>query len=227
MKQKSETVIKEYAFKSPAINEELRQIRFLASTPDVDRDGERILPSAFKNSILGFMKNPCFLPCHKHRLDSGEPPVIGRVIKAWVEDDVGLFAIVEFAKSELGEKYWLLYRDGFMKGCSVGVILLKSHQEIINGEQVLTFDEVEWIELSACAIPSNRGALVRSKQKKLDFVTLKRDEKILAEAIERDFASQGRDFDAESEKFCELLLSGDFKGGEIQNETDYAELIRR
>lgn len=47
MAQKSEMLIKEFASKSPAINETLRQVRVLASTPDIDRDGERILPTAF------------------------------------------------------------------------------------------------------------------------------------------------------------------------------------
>jgi HK97 family phage prohead protease len=228
MEQKTKTVVKEFSTKSAAIDAEKRQIRFLASTPDVDRDGERILPSAFEKSIPGFMQNPCFLACHKHRLDNGEPPVIGAVRRAWVEEKVGLWAVVEFATSELGEKYWRLYRDGFMKAVSVGVILIKAHTEIINGVNVQVFDEVEWIELSACAIPSNRGALARSKANKLAFVEAKRDEKILEE-IREDYARQGRDFDIECEEFGELLLTGDFNNGGFpdKKEIDYASLVRR
>ena len=41
MPQKSEILVKEFVSKSPAIDVEKRQIRFLASTPDIDRDGER------------------------------------------------------------------------------------------------------------------------------------------------------------------------------------------
>ena len=170
MTQKNEMLFKEFVSKSPTIDIEKRQIRFLASTPDMDRDGEIIRPSAFKNSIPGFMKNSVFLACHHHRLDSGEPPVIGKVVSAWVEEEVGLWAVVQFAESELAERYWNLYRGGYMKAVSVGVIVLKSHTEIINGKQVPIFDEVEWIELSACAVPANRSALSRSKQRKLDFI---------------------------------------------------------
>jgi hypothetical protein len=115
-----------------------------------------------------------------------------------------------------------------MRAVSVGFILLKSHIEIIDGEHIPVFDEVELLEVSVCAIPSNRGALAREKVNKLAFVESKRDEKILAE-IKTEFAQQGRDFDAEREEFCELLLTADLKGGEIpdREETDYAELIRR
>lgn len=231
MEQKSKTVVKEFSFKSSAIDEKNRQIRFLASTPDIDRDGERFLPSAFELHLAEFMTNPVFLACHQHRLSDGTPPVIGCVVRAWI-DAAGLWSIVQFAESELGEKYWQLYRDGFMKAVSVGFIPIKWHEELIEGKRVTTYDEVEWIELSACAVPSNRGALARSKQRKLDFVGAKRDEKILAEVIERDFTSQGRDFDAECEEFGELLLRGEVVDGEWVlpsdgKEVNYADLVCR
>jgi len=221
-------LVKEFASKSSVIDVEKRQVRFLASTPDVDRDGERILPTAFEKRLPIFMQNPVFCPSHKHRLDNGDPPVIGKIIRAWVDAKIGLWIIVEFATSELGEKYWQLYRDGFMKAVSVGFIPMESHTENINGEQVKTFDEVELIEVSAVAIPSNRGALARSKANKLAFVESKREEKILEET-KAEFTQAGRDFDAEAENFCELLLTADLNGGEVPDraERDYSELVRR
>jgi HK97 family phage prohead protease len=194
----------------------------------VDRDGERIQPTAFEKRLPIFMQNPVFCPSHQHRFDSGDPAVIGKIISAWVETKVGLWIIVEFATSELGEKYWQLYRDGFMKAVSVGFIGIKSHYEIFGGENVLTFDEVELIEVSACAIPSNRGALTRSKQNKLAFVEAKKEEKFLEE-IRQEYNQQGRDFDAECQEFADILMTHDFGLGEMpdRKETDYAELIRR
>jgi HK97 family phage prohead protease len=226
MEQKNNTVVKEFSFKSSAIDEKNRQIRFLASTPDVDRDGERILPTAFEPHLAQYMTNPVFLACHKSRLDSGDPPVIGKVVRAWVTKE-GLWIIVEFATSELSEKYWQLYRDDFMKAVSVGFIPIKWHEEIIEGKRVQTYDEVELIEVSACAAPSNRGALARSKANKLAFVETKRDEKILEE-IRQDYARQGRDFDAECQEWADLT-AGEFGLGEIpdRKEIDYANLIRR
>jgi hypothetical protein len=90
MMRKSRMLVKEFASKSPAIDVEKRQIRFLASTPDVDRDGEIIRPSAFENSLPCFMQNPVFLTGHRSRLDSGEPPVIGKIVRAWVDTKEGL-----------------------------------------------------------------------------------------------------------------------------------------
>jgi HK97 family phage prohead protease len=228
MPEKNKSFVKEFATKSPAIDAEKRQIRFLASTPDVDRDGDRILPTAFEKHLPGFMQNPVFLAGHQHKLSDGTPSVIGKIVRAWVDAKVGLWIIVEFATSELAEKYWQLYREGFMRAVSVGFVLLKSHLENINGENVQTFDEVELIEVSGVAVPSNRGALARSKANKLAFVEEKKDEKILEE-IRQDYARQGRDFDAECQEFADLIMSGDFGLGEIpdRKETDYANLVRR
>jgi HK97 family phage prohead protease len=229
MPGKNKSIVKEYVSKSSGpVDVENRQIRFLASTADVDRDGERILPSAFENTIPDFMKNSIFLACHAHRLDSGEPPVIGKIIRAWVDAKVGLWIIVEFATSELGEKYWQLYRDNFMKAVSVGFIPIKWHEEIIEGERVRTYDEVELIEVSAVAVPSNRGALARSKQNKLAFVQEKREDrelkKFLAEARQQD-----PEFDAKCEEFAEILMTADLNGGEVpdRKEIDYVNLVRR
>lgn len=228
MSQENKILIKEFTSKSSAIDVEKRQIRFLASTPDVDRDGEKILPTAFEKSIPGFMKNPIFLPSHKNRLDNGEPPVIGVIVSAWVDAKIGLWTVVKFAVTELAEKWWVLYRDGFMKAVSVSFLPIKSHYEVIEGKQILTFDEVEWLELSACTIPSNRGALVRSKQNKLAFVQEKREdrelEKFLAEVRQQD-----PEFDVKCEEFAEILMTMDLNGHEMPDraERDYSELIRR
>jgi len=232
-------IYKEVPFNSSAIDEKNRTIRFLASTPDVDRHGERILPSAFAERLSLFMTNPVFLAAHQHRLDSGEPSVIGRVIRAWIDAAVGLWCIVKFADTPLAERYWQLYKTGFLRACSVGFIEIKSQMELLDGKQVLTFTEVELIELSACAVGSNRGALARSKAAKLDFVQEKRQEReerqYLARARE-EYAAQGRDFDAECQEFAEYLLRCEWESGEYflpdgieddnQNEPDYGKRFR-
>jgi len=227
MPQKSEMLVKEFSTKSAAIDEKLRQIRFLASTPDPDRDDERILSSAFEAHLATFLANPVFLTCHQHRLDSGEPPVIGKIVRAWV-DKMGLWIIVEFAISELAEKYWQLYRDGFMSAVSVGFIPIIWHDSIENGKSVRIYDEVELIEVSACAVPSNRGALARSKQNKLAFVQQKCEDRELKKFL-ADVRQQDPEFDAKCEEFAEVIMTGNQGLGEISDrvERDYANLVRR
>ena len=173
MAEKNKSIVKEFISKSPAIDDKKGKFASLLSTPDIDRDGERILPSAFEKRLPIFMQNPVFLACHQSPARQWGPFGNRQSCSGWIEPTVGLWAIVQFAESELAEKYWQLYRDGFMKAVSVGFIPIKSHEEIIGGKRVLTFDEVEWIELSACAMPSNRGALARSKANKLAFVEAK------------------------------------------------------
>jgi len=228
MPQKSNIVFKEFVSKSSGpVDAENRQIRFLASTADVDRDKERILPSAFEPFLKQYMTNPAILCSHTHRLDSGEPSVVGRAVKIWI-DEKGLWVIIEFARSELAERYWNLYSTDYMRAVSVSFLPIASHNEIIKGEQVRTYTLVELIEISLCAVPSNRGALARSKQNKLTFVQEKREvrelEKFLASARQQDPS-----FDAKCREFAEIIMTGDFGLGEIpdRNEIDYAECIRR
>jgi len=208
MPEKSKTIVKSFSAKSAAIDVEKRQIRVLASSPDVDRDNERIPPSAFEPHLAQFMTNPVFLVCHRHSLDSGEPTVIGRVVKIWI-DTVGVWAIVQFAEGELAEKFWILYRDGFMKAVSIGFLAIKWHDSIENGKHVRVYDEIELIEISAVAVPSNRAALTRSKANKLAFVEGKRqereDEQIL-KAVRSDYAERGLDFDKDCDEFVGMLL---------------------
>jgi HK97 family phage prohead protease len=227
MEQKNKSIVKEFSTKSAAIDIGKRQIRFLASTPDVDRDGERILPTAFEPYLTQFMTNPCVLCSHQHHLGGGEPPVVGRAVKIWT-DSIGLWVIIEFALSELAQKYFELYADGFMHAVSCSFIPQEWHNENINGEQVRTYTVVELIEISLCAVPSNRGALARSKANKLAFVEGKRQdqeiEKFLAEARQQD-----PEFDAKNEEFAEVLMTGNQGLGEIPEtrEIDYASLVKR
>lgn len=213
MPTRDKSVEKSFSIKSDFVDLEKRQIRFLASTGDIDRDGERILPEAFRLHLDAFLKNPVFLAGHQHRLSDGNPTVIGKVVKIWLNDD-GLWTIIQFAESELGERYWRLYRDGFMSAVSVGFIPLKSRDIIENSRSIREHFEVELIEISAVAIPSNRQALARSKAAKLVFVDAKRRERedeVILKAIREDYKQQGRDWDVEVAEFSWLLLCGDFK----------------
>ncbi len=223
-------VIKESSPEPASIDREKRQITFLASSAERDRDGDIIEPTSFETSLKTYMTNPVILSQHQSRLSGGNSSVVGRAVKVWT-DAKGLWVTVKFADTPLGREYWELYSQGYQRAVSVGFILKKWRDDIDRetGEKIQVFTECELLEISLVSIPSNRAALSRSKQHKLAFVEAKRDEKILAEAIERDFTSQGRDFDAECEEFGELLLTGDFSNGGFpdKKEIDYVSLIKR
>ncbi len=144
------------------INEEERTIDVVASTIDKDRDGDIILPSAFKKSVKSFKANPVILACHQHRLENGSSPVIGSAIPETIEiTERDVRFTVRFASTALGEEYWILYKDKHMRAFSVGFIPEKWKDDKESGGRIYT--QIEWLETSSVPVPSNRRALARAK----------------------------------------------------------------
>lgn len=237
-----------------SVDEEKRQITALASSGEIDRHGEIVKPSAFKKHIAGYMKNPVLLASHQHRLTDGRSPVVGSVVKAWI-DKSGLWIVVEFAETELGKEYWLLYSKKHQRAFSIGFMPIKSEDEKIGDRTVRVFTEVELLEISCVAVPSNREALSRSAQRKAGFVAGKREEKVRgvygeylkSERLDRryevwqytpkdkreqhKFTDEERtlfaDRDEKSKEFAEALLRGgaDLASGDSPD-TEFVELVQ-
>lgn len=195
-------------FSVKSIDLEKRQIRVLASNADLDRDEERILPEAFKARLPIYLQNPVILAGHQHRLDDGQPSVVGKAISVWV-DKQGLWAIIEFARTGLSETYWQLYSQGFMKAVSIGFIGITSHDESVDGKRVRTYDEVELLEISLVAVPSNRAALAKSRQGKADFVAGKQDKREEEQLI-AEMRASGELTDEMAEEFAKAILFDDY-----------------
>lgn len=193
-----------------SIDEEKRQIRVLASSSALDRHGERILPEAFRDSLDVFMENPVVLAAHNHRLDDGSPAVIGRVIRIWI-DKAGLWAVIEFAETELGEKYWQLYVRGFMRGVSVGFVPKKGEYIAEENVRLYVHTRVELLEISCVPIPSNPEALMKDTGKRNTWLDGKRAEREEAK-IMRDIYIEHPEFDVDCSEFAEMLLCGDLSG---------------
>jgi HK97 family phage prohead protease len=201
----------ESALSVKAVDVEKRTIRVLASNADLDRDNERILPQAFKNSLDIYRSNPVILAAHSHRLDDGTPPVVGVAQEIWIAQE-GLWCVIRFAQTPLAEQYWSLYRDGFMKAVSIGFNPQAWHDTNEAGKTVRVFDEVELFEISLVAIPSNRAALSKSKQSKMDWLT---DKKILDE-----LKKQNPGFGKDAEEFAAALLDYKIIDGKYIKMTD-------
>jgi len=213
-----------------SIDQEKRRIRVLASSAALDRHGEKILPEAFANSLATFMQNGVVLAAHSHRLDTGEPPVIGRVVKIWI-DGKGLWAVLEFAETELAEQYWQLYSRGFMKAVSVGFIPKKGEWASEENVRLYVHTEVELLEISCVPIPSNPEALVKNTGGASSWLEGKKAEREEAK-IMREIYAENPDFDAECEEFARLFLAGDFAEGSELSDSDegegmnFAELVK-
>ncbi len=146
-----------------AINTEAKTIDVIASTPDLDRDGEVILPSAFARSIASFKANPVILAGHQHRLANGESPVIGAAIPETIKiSDRELSFTMRFAPTKNGNEHWTLYSEKFQNSFSVGFIPLKWEDRDIKGKSVRHYTDVELLEVSAVPVPSNASAVSRA-----------------------------------------------------------------
>lgn len=122
--------------------------RFVASTDGLDRDGERILPTAFVNLHEYLRDNPVVLYGHDHR----RPPV-GKAINGQVTA-TQLIVDVEFAETEFGKEIRYLVDNGFLNAVSVGFI----PKEWDSGD-TRVYTKVELLEISVVPIPANAAAL--------------------------------------------------------------------
>lgn len=188
------------------INIEKRQIRVLASSDDLDRHGDRVLPSAFKKRLALFKSNPVILAGHLHRAGDATPTVVGKAVDVWV-DGKGLWAVIEFATTPLAEQYWQLYKGGFMRAVSVGFRVIEFRTELEGGRHIDVITEAELLEISLVAVPANPSAIVKGADRKKFFVARKRIEKLTAK---RD--------DSRAAEFAKAFLEG---GGDNEIESDF------
>lgn len=144
-----------------------RVISFRSSTPDLDRHGTRILPEGIRTD--NYDKNPVFLWGHDaYGGLSGASPmdaIIGRTL-SHSKSAHGFDHEVEFATADLNpeaEKALRYVRAGFLNATSIGFSPIRWHEEkplseARNAPPVIVFDEVELLEVSLVAIPSNPNA---------------------------------------------------------------------
>ena len=151
--------------KVKSIDEQARTIDAVASTREMDRQGDIVLPSAFAERIDSFKANPVILATHQHRLDNGSSPVIGSAVPESIRiGDNDVTFTMQFAETVLGEEYWQLYKGKHMRAFSIGFIPLEwTDEKDENLGYIRTYTKIELLEISAVPVPSNRRALVRAK----------------------------------------------------------------
>ncbi len=150
----------EEGFKPAAVNEKERSIVSVISTESVDRDRDVVLSSGLdvsslkSNGVVLYMHDPC--------------TVIGKVL--WVKKEPGrVIAKTRFANTDFATEVFNLYKDGFMRGWSIGMDPdtmrrreprpeeIRRNPEWANARWIV--EKAEVIEYSAVSIPANREAL--------------------------------------------------------------------
>lgn len=137
---------------------ELRQVRVICSTSDVDRMGETVMQAGI--DLKAFNTNPVILWQH----DPAQP--IARAVEIGVQDGV-LKAVAQFppagASPKADEIYSLICAD-VVRGVSIGFdpkTMRPADGKTPYGPQI--YDSVELVEFSFVSIPAIRGALVLEK----------------------------------------------------------------
>jgi HK97 family phage prohead protease len=173
-----------------------RQIEAIVSDASLDRYDEILLPEAFRETLGLYLQNPVVISSHQHRLETGHSSVVGQVVRAWI-DEAGLHVVIQFAETELGNEFWYLYSNKYQRAFSVGFILLEARTENRNNKNIQVLTKVELLEISCVAVPANRNALSKSKQRKADFVANKIAQR-QAENAADDFDEEIANFDFEA-----------------------------
>ncbi len=132
-----------------------------ASKAEIDRDGEVVLPDAYSAKLPGYMDNAVMLACHKQVSPEGKALIVAKCVSAMVQKD-GLYIKGTFADTDLGREYRYLYENKFIRGLSVGFMPEEYTDTKMpdGGYGPRVFTKVELVEISFCAVPSNRGSLL-------------------------------------------------------------------
>ena len=184
------------------------ELEIIGSTGVVDRDGEVINPDGW--DLRNFKKNPVILPAHDYRA-----PAIARAKSVKVEDKKLKFKI-EFPQEgiyPLADIYRKLYKSGFMKASSVGLVPIEWKNGDGEKEPRRTYLRQELLELSLVSVPANPEALVTEKgiSEAISKGVISNDEfEMLKQAI-RDGLKEGGSNDDNEKKQGDSQASTDEK----------------
>lgn len=133
-----------------AVDEELRIIEGIASTPEPDRMGDIVEPTGAQFK----------LPLPLLWQHNSEQP-IGHVIAATVSKD-GIAIKAEIAKGVVPyiDEAWALIKAGLVRGLSIGFQALESAR--IKDTYSYHFLKWEWLELSTVTVPANADASINT-----------------------------------------------------------------
>jgi HK97 family phage prohead protease len=144
-----------------------RQINFIITTEDVDRDRDRVMQDGIQLNHFG--NNAVVLFEHDHN----KP--IGKVI-ALQKTKAGLQATVEFLPADnpqfgtLAEGVFCACRENFLRCTSIGFLPLEFERTTDETRGVGTYDagvdftKIDLFELSIVSVPSNPYCLIQSNK---------------------------------------------------------------
>jgi HK97 family phage prohead protease len=132
-----------------------REIRVIASTQTVDRQGDVIVVDPAACDMRGYLKNPIVLASHDtaHPVGTARPKIVGNRLEATI-----VFAPA--GVSSLADTWCGLTKAGVVRGVSIGFAPIESEPIAGGGYGARKFTRWELLEISLVAVPANAEALV-------------------------------------------------------------------
>ncbi|RKZ11062.1 hypothetical protein DRQ25_00965 [Candidatus Fermentibacteria bacterium] len=156
--------------KVKSIDKENHSLTMVASTQDVDRQGDTVIQDGW--DLKPFKKNPVILNSHNYN-DATEviaraenPRVEGKGKKSKLIMD-WIFAVEENPKAKV---IFDLYAGKFLHASSVGFIPRKFAEDKEGNKDWWTIEEAELLEVSAVSVPANARSLAKSKGIDVDIL---------------------------------------------------------
>lgn len=149
----------------------------------VDRDEERILPTAFEKTLPIFMKRPVLLSSHNYGSLTNQ---IGEFTDLKIKGK-GLYAKPRYYINEGNPEADWAYKlaQHNMAAFSVGFIPRKADEGKSDKDPRRTYTEVELLEISQVTVPSNRDAIQGLKAKAVGVEAALLDEVLESDLIEK------------------------------------------
>ncbi len=133
------------------------QVTGLASDFNIDRDGESVMPGAFKATLAEFRKNPVMLIDHTNSVRN-----IAGSFDRIREGDDGLQVQGTLSNAPELRSVRFLVAEKHLKAFSIGGLMR------FNAANFRQIEEIRLFEISLVAVPANPGALFQTRALDLD-----------------------------------------------------------
>lgn len=139
-----------------------REIRFVASRQEVDRDGEVILTGGIDTA--NYRKNPVLLARHDHTFNLGKVDTLAVEQTDGADALVGVATILPAGISPEADQAYGKILAGALNGVSIGFLPLETDEKpILPGQKGRTFRKVDLLEISIVSLPSCPSCVIVEK----------------------------------------------------------------
>lgn len=139
-----------------------REIRFVASRQEVNRDGEVILTQGI--STANYRKNPVLLARHDHTFNLGKVDALAVERVDGADALIGMATVLPPGVSPEADQAYQMILAGALNGVSIGFLPLETDEKpILPGQKGRTFRKVDLLEISVVSLPSCPSCVIVEK----------------------------------------------------------------